>query len=45
MLACGIFITFKSGSIVIAIGVVMIVYSIIDIIEDVIFMKNVKDIF
>lgn len=45
MLACGLFITFKAGSIVIAIGVVMIVYSIIDIIEDVIFMKNVKDIF
>ncbi len=45
MFACGLFIALNSGSVVITIGIMMIVYSVIDIIEDVIFMRNVKDIF
>lgn len=42
---CGLYITLNSGSVVMTIGITMIVYSVIDIIEDVIFMKNVKNIF
>ena len=45
MFACGLFIALNSGSVVITIGIMMIVYSVIDIVEDVIFMRNVKDIF
>ena len=45
MFACGIYITVNSGAIIVTIGVMMIVYSIIDIIEDIIFIKNVKEIF
>lgn len=45
MLACGLYITLQPGAVVVTIGVMMIISSIIDIIEDVIFMKNVKEIF
>lgn len=45
MFVCGLFIALNSGSVVMTIGIVMVIYSIIDIVEDVIFMKNVKEIF
>lgn len=45
MFICGLFIAMNSGSVIVTIGIMMIVYSVIDIIEDVIFMKNVKEIF
>jgi uncharacterized membrane protein HdeD (DUF308 family) len=45
MLICGLYITMNSGAVIVTIGVMMIIYSIIDIIEDIIFMKNVKEIF
>jgi len=45
ILICGLYIALNVGSLVMTIGVVMIIYSIIDIAEDVIFMKNVKDLF
>lgn len=45
MFVCGLFIAMNSGSVIVTIGIMMIVYSVIDIIEDVIFMKNVKEIF
>lgn len=45
MFICGLYITMNSGAVIITIGVMMIVSSVIDIIEDIIFMKNVKDIF
>lgn len=41
---CGIFITLNSGSIMIAIEVIIIINSIIDIIEEIIFQKNIKEI-
>lgn len=41
----GLYIILNSGAIVTTIGIMMIVYAVIDIIEDVIFMKNVKEIF
>lgn len=45
MFACGLYITLNSGAIVVTIGIMIIAYSIIDIIEDIIFIKNVKEIF
>lgn len=45
MFICGLYILLNSGAIIATIGAIMIVYSVIDIIEDVIFMKNVKEIF
>lgn len=45
MLICGLYITLNSGIIIVTIGVMMVIYSVIDIIEDIIFMKNVKEIF
>lgn len=45
MFVCGLYITLNSGAVIVTIGIMMIVYSIIDIIEDIIFMKNVKEIF
>jgi len=45
MFICGLYITMNSGAVIVTIGVMMIIYSVIDIIEDIIFMKNVKDIF
>ena len=45
MLICGLYITLNSGAIVVTIGIMMIVSSIIDIAQDVIFMRNVKEIF
>ena len=44
MLLGGIYILVNSGAIVITIGVLMLVYAIIDIIESVFFMKNVNKI-
>ncbi|MCI8397168.1 MAG: hypothetical protein HFJ52_06030 [Clostridia bacterium] len=45
MFACGLFVTMNAGSVVVTIGIMMIIYSVIDIIEDIIFMRNVKEIF
>lgn len=43
MFACGLFVILNRGAIIITIGSIMIGYSIIDIIEDIIFMKNLKE--
>ena len=45
MFMCGLFILMNSGSVVMTIGIYMIVYSVIDIIENLIFIRNVKEIF
>lgn len=45
MFICGLYITMNSGAVIVTIGIAMIVSSIMDIIEDIIFMKNVKEIF
>ncbi len=45
MLVCGLYVTMNAGAIVTTIGIMLIVYSVIDIIEDIIFMRNVKEIF
>ena len=44
MLFCGIYIITSPGVIIMYIGVIMIIYAVMDIIEEVIFMKNIKDI-
>lgn len=45
MFICGLYITMNSGAVIITIGIMMIITSVIDIIEDIIFMKNIKEIF
>jgi len=45
MFICGLFVTLSSGAVITTIGVMMIIYAIIDIAEDAIFIKNVKEIF
>lgn len=44
MFACGLFIILNSGTIVITIGVIIVIYAILDIIEDVICMIKLKEI-
>lgn len=45
MLICGLYVIFNSTAIIAAIGIAFFIYSIIDIIEQIIFMVNIKDIF
>ncbi len=44
MFAGGVYTIVNSGVIVVTMGTIMIIYSVIDIIENVIFMKNIKEI-
>lgn len=44
MFACGLYTVVNPGTIVVTIGTIMIIYSILDIIESIIFMKNVNKI-
>ena len=44
ILFCGIYIIVNPGTIIVTIGIIMISYAIMDIIEEVIFIKNVKEI-
>ena len=44
MLFCGIYIITNPGAIMMYIGIVMVIYAIMDIFEELIFMKNIKDI-
>ncbi len=45
MFACGLYVVMNSGSVVMTIGIMIIIYAVIDIIENIIFMRNVKEIF
>ena len=45
ILICGIYVLVKAETIGIAIGVAIIIYSIMDIVEGIIFLKNVDAIF
>lgn len=42
MFICGVYIIVNSGAVIFTIGIMMIIYAIIDIIENVIFIKNIK---
>lgn len=44
MLVCGIYTISNAGTIVMAVGIVILIYSILDIIEGVIFLNNLKKI-
>lgn len=44
MFGCGLYTVINPGTIIATIGMIMIVYSVIDIIENIIFMKNVDKI-
>ena len=44
MFACGLYTVVNPGTIVVTIGTIMIIYSILDIIESIIFMRNVNKI-
>ncbi len=41
---CGLYVVINSGAIVATIGTIMIIYAIMDIIEDIIIMKNLKEL-
>ena len=42
MIACGLYTIFVSNVIVVTIGIVILIYSILDIVEDIIFLANIK---
>ena len=44
MIICGVFIICNSGAIVVTIGTIILIYSILDIIESIIFLKNVNSL-
>ena len=44
MFICGLFVLLNSGVLISVIGALMIVYSVIDIIDDIICLKNIKEI-
>lgn len=45
MLLCGLIVIFNGGAIMMTVGIFILIYSIIDIIEEFIFLRNVKEIF
>ena len=45
MFICGLYVTLNSGTIVVTVGIFMIVYSVIELVESIIFMKNMKELF
>ena len=45
MLVCGLFITFKSNAIISTVGIVVIIYAVMDLIENLITLKNFKNIY
>ena len=42
MFLCGLYITLNSGAVMVTIGITMIVSSVLDIVEDIIIMQNIK---
>ena len=44
MFICGLFIILNPGAIITTIGVIMMIYSVIDIIDDIICIKNINDL-
>ncbi|MCI9086964.1 MAG: hypothetical protein HFJ32_00100 [Clostridia bacterium] len=44
MLTCGIYTISNAGTIVVAVGIVVLIYSVLDIIEGIIFLNNLKKI-
>ena len=44
ILVCGLFIIANPGTLIATMGILMVVYAVMDIIEEIIFIKNVKEI-
>lgn len=44
MFVCGLYILVNTGAIIVTIGIAMIIYGVIDIVENIIFIKNIKTI-
>lgn len=44
MLACGLYIALNEGTIIITIGILMLIYAVMDIVENIIFLRHVNDI-
>ena len=44
MFACGLYIVLNEGTIIVTIGVLMVIYALMDIIENVIFIKYVDSL-
>lgn len=44
MIIAGLYITFYANALIITIGIMLLIYSIMDLIESFIFMKNLKDV-
>lgn len=45
MVIGGLYVTFYPGALIVTLGVIILIYSIMDLVESFIFMRNVKDIF
>lgn len=45
MLVCGLFITFKTNAVISTIGIFVIIYAVMDLIENLITLKNFKNIY
>ena len=39
---CGIFVICNSGAVIVTLGVVVVIYSVLDIIESIMFLRNVN---
>lgn len=44
MIIGGLYVTFYPGALIVTLGVIILIYSIMDLIESFIFMKNIKDL-
>ena len=44
MLICGVYIVLNPGTVMMTIGIIIVIYAIMDIIEEIIFMNNMKNI-
>lgn len=44
MFCCGLYIVLNQGTIVVTVGILMLVYAVMDIIENIIFLRNIKQL-
>ena len=44
MIIGGLYVTFYPGALIVTLGVIILIYAIMDLVESFIFMKNMKDI-
>lgn len=44
MFACGLYVVLNEGTVIVTIGILMVIYAVMDIIENVIFIKHLNDL-